>query len=182
MNIGIDISQAAYEGTGVGKYVQEMIKQIVQKDLHNTYVLFGSSLRQRDKLKAFSNEVKKINPSVKIVIIPLPPTILDILWNQLHIIPITWFVGPLDIFWSSDWTQPPLGKAKGITTIHDVSFFRYPESFHKKIINVQKRRLKQVEKTCQMILCDSQTTKDDVKKYLNIPEEKLIVVYPGYHA
>jgi len=182
MNIGIDISQVVYEGTGVGRYVREMVKHLVRIDSNNTYVLFGSSLRQQDALRLFCNEIKIINPSVKTVIIPFPPTMLDVLWNIFHIFPITWFTGPLDLFWSSDWTQPPLGKASGMTTIHDVSFLKFPNSFPQKIIQVQKRRLHQVKKACQIILCDSKTTKDDVEKYLNIPEEKLIVVYPGYHA
>lgn len=182
MNIGIDISQSVYEGTGVGRYVREMVKHIVRISPKNTYVLFGSSFRHQDTLRLFCKEIVKINPSVKTVIIPFPPTILDIVWNIFHFFPITWFTGSLDLFWSSDWTQPPLGNAKGITTIHDVSFLRYPESFPKKIIQVQKRRLNRVKKICQTILCDSQATKNDVIHYLNIPEKKLYVVYPGYHT
>lgn len=182
MVIGIDISQAAFEGTGVGRYVRELVQEIIRRDKTNMYVLFGASLRQKRKLEAFGDTIRKINPSVKIVTTFIPPTVLDLIWNKLHIIPVTWFTGPLDIFWSSDWTQPPLGNVQGITTIHDVSFLRYPESFHKTIISVQKRRLAWVVKSCQKILCDSIATKNDVQTYLHIPEEKLIVVYPGYHG
>jgi hypothetical protein len=180
MKIGIDISQVVYKNTGVGRYVREMVKHLVSIDSENTYVLFGSSLRQRNVLKSFCDEIQKINPSVKTVIIPLPPTILNILWNRLHIIPITWFTGPLDIFWSSDWTQPPLGNARGMTTIHDLSFLRFPKSFDNTIISVQKRRLKAAKRECQHFLCDSQTTKIDVEQLLCIDSNRLSVVYPGY--
>jgi len=180
MKIGIDISQAVFEGTGVGRYVQEMVKNLVKQDQTNTYVLFGSSLRLRGRLEALYNEVRQINPAVEKAILPLPPTLLDILWNKLHIFPISWFTGPLDIFWSSDWTQPPLRGVKGITTIHDVSFLRFPESFHKQIIEVQNRRLKQAFKECHHFFCDSEATKKDIMEFFHLNENKLTVVYPGY--
>lgn len=180
MTIGIDISQVVYKGTGVGKYVQELVKHLIQLDSTNTYVLFGASLRQLDTLRSYGTSLKAMNPSIKTVFLPIPPTMLDILWNRLHICPITWFTGPLDIFWSSDWTQPPLGSAKGITTIHDVSFFHFPESFDATIPAVQKRRLKWAKRECQHFLCDSKATKNDVVKLLGIDASNLSVIYPGY--
>lgn len=178
MRIGIDISQIVHSGTGVGVYVRNMVEKIVREDTKNEYILFGASLRRQHELISF---IKKLNAhNVKGVIIPIPPSILDILWNTLHIYPVTWFTGPLDVFWSSDWTQPPLDGAHGITTIHDVSFLRFPESFAQKIVDVQKRRLYWAAKTCKLFLCDSEATKQDVKKFLSIPEDKLRVVYPGF--
>jgi len=194
MRIGIDISQAVYEGTGVGRYVREMVKNLVKQDQTNTYVLFGSSLRLRGKLEAIYNEVQRINPTVEKVILPLPPALLDILWNKLHIIPVTWFTGPLDIFWSSDWIQPPLGKVKGITTIHDLSFVKFPESFESQkirlhrgqilqaVVDVQKRRLNHAVKECSHFLCDSEATKRDVETFFRVPASKLSVIYPGFSS
>ncbi|MEK7119854.1 MAG: glycosyltransferase, partial [Patescibacteria group bacterium] len=91
-----------------------------------------------------------------------------------------WFTGRLDVFWSSDWTQPPLMKAAGITTIHDLTVIRYPETFAKKIVDVHRRRLQWVARECKKILCDSEATKNDVITLLGIPQEKLHVVYPGF--
>lgn len=191
MIIGIDISQVVYEGTGVGRYVREMVRHVLGTDKTNTYILFGASLRQRRKLEDFGEAMRKINSAVKIILVSIPPTFLDVLWNRLHIIPITWFTGPLDIFWSSDWTQPPLGRAKGVTTIHDLIALTYPEETHAQteisgttisanIVAIQKRRLRWVKKECTAIFCDSQATRKDVIRKLQIPQKKLTVVYPGY--
>jgi len=182
MNIGIDISQIVYENTGVGKYVREMVKHLIRMDSKNSYVLFGSSLRRRKALISFCEEIKNINSLTKSVLIPFPLTILDILWNRLHIVPITWFTGPLDVFWSSDWTQPPLGKTRGITTIHDLSFLRFPDSFNSKISSVQKHRLYWTTRECQHFLCDSEATKRDVEILLKIDFSRLSVIYPGYSS
>lgn len=179
MRIGIDVSQVVFEHTGVGTYVKELVSHVIRRFPEEEYVLFGSSLRQRNKIHTFIERMKTYSPNVRSVVVPIPPTLLDFLWNTLHIVPVTWFTGPVDVFWSSDWTQPPLGTVKGVTTIHDVSFFRFPESFHKKIVEVQMRRLQQAKKECLHFLCDSEATKTDVMKYCHIPGDKCTVVYPG---
>jgi len=182
MKIGIDISQVVYEGTGVGRYVRELIPSLIQLAPNDEFILFGSSLRQKLKLREFMDQIRKKYSNVRTVLISLPPSVLDVLWNKLHILPITWIIGSIDVFWSSDWTQPPLGKAKGITTIHDLSFLRYPESFHSKIVEVHKRRLNQVKKECVRYLCDSEATKADVIRYCHFPANKCVVVYPGIYG
>ena len=179
MRIGIDISQIVHEGTGVGKYVREMVRALVSMDTTNEYVLFGASLRKQHIFNAFYQSLPH-RELVTIKVVPIPPTILDIIWNIFHIIPINWFIGQVDVFWGSDWTQPPLSGARGITTIHDLTIMRFPESFHAKIIAVQKRRLQWAKKECELFLCDSIATKNDCISMLGIDNEKLKVVYPGF--
>lgn len=175
MRIGIDISQIAYQGTGVAIYTENLVKNLIKIDKKNDYVLFYSSLRRkldRDLVKELISE------QVEIKQFKLPPTLLEFLWNRLHLFPIEWLIGKVDVFFSSDWLQPPT-KAKKVTTIHDLSPFKYPETFPKKIINVHQRKLKWVKKEADAILCDSQATKKDVMEILKIPEKKLKVIYPG---
>lgn len=178
MKIGIDISQIVHEGTGVARYVRELTRTLIAQDTDNTYVLFGASLRKRGVFATFFSTLPK--SKVRLVTAPIPPTVLDFLWNVLHIVPIEWFIGDVDVFWSSDWTQPPLAQAKGITTIHDVSFIKFPLEHAQKIRSVHKRRLYWVKKECEKILCDSIATKKDVTELLKISENKLQVVYPGF--
>ena len=177
MKIGIDISQIVHEGTGVAKYVRQMVRALVQSDSKNDYILFAASLRRREVFQRFAASLPR---RVALITVPIPPTVLDIFWNRLHIVPVEWFTGRLDVFWSSDWTQPPLMKAAGITTIHDLTVIRYPETFAKKIVDVHRRRLQWVARECKKILCDSEATKNDVITLLGIPQEKLHVVYPGF--
>lgn len=181
MRIGVDISQIVHEGTGVGRYVRRLVESLLRLDSQNEYVLFGASLRQRHRFYEFFETIRKGRSNVQLTALPIPPTILELLWNKLQIIPIEWFIGKVDIFWSSDWTQPPLAKAFGITTIHDLSILKYPESFNHQIVAVQKRRLSLAKKTCQMFLCDSQATRQDVIKLLGIEETRLKVIYPGFN-
>ena len=157
--IGIDVSQTVYEGTGVGNYYRQLWERLPQLDKENEYIFFGSSLRRRKK--GFW---------------PFPPTFLDLLWNQWHVLPVENLTGKLDIFHSSDWTQPPT-KAKKVTTIFDLVVYKYPESSHSKIVATQKRRLEWVKKEVDKIITISQSSKKDIVEIFGIPEEKITVTY-----
>ncbi len=179
MRIGIDISQIAFEGTGVGNYVRRMVAELLKNDKKNEYVLFGASLRRRHIFFQYFRSSAR----TRLVILPIPPTLLEFLWNRLHIIPVEWFTGPIDVFWSSDWTQPPLAHARGVTTVHDLIVLRHPKSFGaglRNIVQVQKRRLKHALVECQAFFVDSQATKTDAMELLSIPPHKLTVIYPGF--
>ncbi len=193
MKIGIDISQIAFEHTGVARYMERMVIKLVEKSPSHEFILFGSSLRKSHILKQFAATLANNHANVRSVIIHLPPILLDALWNRLHIMPIEWIIGRVDVFWSSDWTQPPLTHAKGVTTIHDLSIFTYPKDsnpephidikqgqFRANIVGVHRRRLHWVDQECTRIFCDSIATKKDIMKFLSISEQKLHVVYPGY--
>lgn len=175
MRIGIDISQIVHEGTGVATYVKHIVTILAKRYPEHEYVLFGASLRKRH---VFYEYVKNLK-NVRLVAMSIPPTILEILWNRLHIAPIEWFTGPLDVFWSSDWTQPPLRGARGVTTIHDLSILKYPRESNETIVATQKRKLTLSAKVCSIFFCDSEATKNDAHTLLGIDNEKLAVVYPG---
>jgi len=174
MKIGIDISQIAYERTGVANFVRNLVDNLLKIDSENEYVLFFSGFR-----KKIPKNFKILNRNVKTEVFNFPPTFLDILWNRLHVCPIEWFIGDIDIFITSDWTEPPARKARKMTILYDLIIYKHPEEMAQKIIAVQKRKLKWVKKESQKIICISRATKNDALQILGIEEERLKVVYPG---
>lgn len=178
MKIGIDISQIVYQGTGVSRYTTSLVSKLTEIDRSNEYVLFGTSLRQKKILKDFHRSISTRNNKVVKKIYPFPPTLIDILWNKLHIVPIEKFTGPIDIFHTSDWLEPP-AKAAKVTTIHDFLALKYPSFFPKSIIETQRRRVFWVLQETKKIIVDSKSTKKDGINLLSIPEEKMVVIYPG---
>jgi len=186
MKIGIDISQAAYEKTGVAKYVKNLVENLIKIDKKNEYILFFTSLRKeiqnsKFKIQKFDNSVKDSfgMDNVKLKIFKIPPTLLDFLWNRLHILPIEWLIGDVDVFLTSDWTEPPTMKAKKVTILYDLIVYKHPQETAKKIIEVQKRKLKWVKKESDMIICISEATKKDAMEILGIEEKRLRVAHPG---
>lgn len=177
MKIGIDISQMAFKGSGVAEYVGILVKNLLEADKENEYILFFSSMRRDIKDQILN--LKTTNKKLKIKKFKFPPIALDILWNRFHILPIENFIGDVDVFISSDWTQPPTRRAKSVTVLYDLIVYKYPKDLDKKIIETQKRRLAWVKKECDRIICISDATKKDAMAILGIEEQRLKVIFPG---
>lgn len=176
MRIGIDSSQTAFSESGVGKSMTRLISALVSQDTSNEYVLFFASLRKELPITNFQFPN---NAKVKIKKLKIPPTLLDFLWNRLHILPIESFIGNVDVFITSDWTEPPVKTAKKVTFIHDLVVYKYPEETDAKIINVQKRKLAWAVKECSAFICPSESTKKDIQEILGVKSDKIHVVNWG---
>ena len=177
MKIAIDVSQVVY-GTGVSTYTKNLVENLLKIDQDNEYILFAASLRSKKKLEEFKESLKQYKKA-SFKTISYPPTLLEFLSNRVRIFSIEKHIGQVDVFHSSDWTQPPIKSenTKKVTTVHDMVSYLFPDSVHKEIIATQKRRLKLVKKEVDMIIADSKTTKDDLVKFTDIDEEKVKVVY-----
>ncbi len=177
MKIGIDISQLAYPQTGVANYLGNLIQELVRTDRQNQYILFFSSLRR--KLPAEYANLPQQFGNVTVKTYKLPPSVLDLLWNKIHKVPIERFIGNVDLFISSDWTEPPVTTAKKATILYDLIVYKYPQETAKKIISTQKRKLRWVKKESGTVFCISKSTAKDAEEILGIEKSKLKVLYPG---
>jgi glycosyltransferase involved in cell wall biosynthesis len=175
MKVAIDISQVAYEGTGSGRYVVELVKELVKKDV--TLKLFGSAFKRSDALKKFVSEVS-ISSNLSSSQYPFPPRFFEILWNDFHQAPIEWFTGEFDIYHSSDWTQAP-SKGLKVTTVHDLIPFLFPEYVHPRIVSAHTARWKWIEREVDAIIVDAQSTKKDILNRFSINENSIYVVPLG---
>lgn len=163
MKIGFDISQIAHFG-GVSVYTQNLSQYLLKiPDLE--MIFFYSSLR-----KPYLGELPKVKE------LRLPPTLFEILFNRTRILSIDRLIGSVDVFHSSDWTQPPT-KAKKVTTYHDAVPLKFPQWSNPKIVAVHKKRLKLVEKEIDMVIAVSNSTKKDLLEVSKIPEKKIKVIY-----
>lgn len=169
MKIGIDISPIVYE-TGVSYYTKHLVHALLHLNKENEFVLFGGSLRKLAQLKKMAGNYHATKR-----LYPIPPTLTHILWNKLHIVPIDWLTGKIDVFHSSDWTQPPT-KAFKVTTIHDLVPLRFPEISHPRIVSAHKARLTWVKKEVNKIIAVSTFTKEETVKLLDINPDRIVVI------
>ena len=181
MKIGIDVSQLAYRNTGVAGYLKNLVEALLRLDQKNEYILFFSSLRKNFQFSSIrqAQDNFQSNHNFQIKKFRFPPTLLDLLWNKLHVLPIEWLIGDVDVFITSDWTEPPTLRAKKATILYDLIVYKYPNETDKKIIDAQRRKLKWVKKESDLIFCISEATKKDAMEILGIEEKRLKVIYPG---
>lgn len=175
MKIGIDISQAVYEGTGVARFTEGLTRAIIANPHGHTWTFFYYHFR-RDLPAALLTDIKQAGH--EIVTVPLPPKIMTYIWNTLHIWPIDTLIPGMDWFITSDWTEPP-ARCKKATIVHDLAFKRFPETVDPGILAVMQQKLALVAKESSLIFADSAATKADLAQYYQVTDNKVQVVYPG---
>lgn len=165
MKVGFDISQIIHPG-GVANYTKNLALAL-QKNPELEMVFFFSALR-----KSYHGPLKNVKK------FRLPPTLFEVLFNRIRNVGIEKFIGPIDIYHSSDWVEPP-SKAKKVTTYHDVIALKYPQWSHPKIVSVNKTRLKLVEREVDKIIAVSNSTKTDLLEVSNLKPDQIEVIYEG---
>lgn len=175
MRIGIDYTAAARQGAGIGRYTRGLIGALPVLDGKNSYRLFvagrGVGRRQLDA------------PNFRTCWVPLTDRETAILWQRLRLpVPVELFLGPLDLFHSPDFVLPALLTRRTVLTVHDLSFLRVPECAHPWLRQYLARVVPRSVHRASLVLADSECTRDDVVELLQVPRERVKVLYPGVEA
>ncbi|EKD58657.1 MAG: mannosyltransferase B-like protein [uncultured bacterium] len=180
MRIGIDarsiLNPEKGDAIGVGHYTYQLIRHLLKNDSENEYVIFFD-FRVREK------DVKKFaRPNVTIKFYPfsdyrkyLPGAYGEILGTAIL------QKEKLDVLHSmSAINRIPVGYGgKTIVTFHDMAMFNVPQclSAVKRTRNKAISRL--MAKKADKIIAVSNSLENDLQTFLNIPKEKVSVIYPG---
>ncbi len=183
MRIGIDISQAQYAGTGVARYMNALVPQLVEQARSDEYItLFYNSRHIPIEGLPLMSDLRALGykKNYRIVTQKLPEKVLSAIWNKFHILPIETFIGSQDVYYYSDWFTPPT-RARGITTVHDLVFRRYPETVDSYVRKAQESRLQFIQqRTPPLTICaDSKSTRNDLLELYQLEPSRVHVVYPG---
>lgn len=101
------------------------------------------------------------------------------LWTQIGL-PIRLFrKKDVDIFFTTSHYAPRFCPVPTVISIMDVSYFHFPELFNKKDLYKLKNWTQYSANKARKIITISNSSKNDIIKYYQIPEEKIEVVYPG---
>lgn len=180
MKIGIDISQIAYAGTGVGRFTQGLTSSILRFNKIHQWTFFFSSFRRQLPIQIEKDILSYGHHLVKL---PFPPTLLSFFLNDLHSLSkyLTFnfkLFSDLDWFITSDWSEPAMNTKKA-TIVHDLVFKKFPETLPNSIVHNQSKRLSHVMRESQIIFTDSKSTSRDLVAEYGIDPKKLTVNYPG---
>lgn len=169
MVIGVDANEANVEKqVGVSVYTLNLLRYFSK--LANPDLRFKIFLREKAK-----NFLPNQNPNFEYIIVPGA-----FLWSQIFLPLKLRFDKPADVFFAPAHYSPSYCPSPLVVTIHDLSYFYYPDQFRKrdllKLENWTKTSLKKASK----IIAVSKTTKKDIVKFYQVAEDKIEVIYNGY--
>jgi len=177
MRIAIDYTAAVRQRAGVGRYTRGLVQALLRLDQANRYTLLIAT----GGLKGIpiTPEGRDL-PPYKVCPLPLSDRLLTILWHRLRLpLYADLLVGGADLFHSPDFTLPPLYRARGIVTVHDLTFIHYPDCAARNLVRYLNRVVPLAVHRACLVLADSESTKRDLVTLLGVPPQKVRVVYAG---
>jgi glycosyltransferase involved in cell wall biosynthesis len=171
MKIGFDFRMGGSINAGIGRYVFELLKNILKQDSENTYYVFyhpqNTSARDIAMLREFAN--------VQIVSAPYRHYSIA---EQL-LFPRLLYKYNLDLVHFPNFNVPVTYRRPYVVTIHDM--------VHHKISGHKKSRLiyfygykyviQQAAIRAQKIITVSEAAKKDIIELLQVPTQKVSVIY-----
>ncbi len=172
MRIAIDYTPALRQGAGIGRYTRGVVTGLAEIDEVNQYTLFSAGA-------AFS-VTQPWPANFRLRVSPLPSRWLTAAWHRLHLpVPAELLTGACDLFHSPDFTLPPLRRARGLVTIHDLSFLRTPECADPGLRAFLGKAVPAAVRRAHLILADSENTRLDLIELLGVDPQRICVVTPA---
>jgi glycosyltransferase involved in cell wall biosynthesis len=179
MQIGIDYTVGVYQGSGVGRYTRTLVRALAASEREIDFTLLWARARGDD-----GKELPRLDrfagypPNFRSRRLPLNQRLLTAAWQRLRLpVPIETFAGPLDLLHAPDFVAPPTRRARRIVTVHDLTFLVVPEYAHPQLRAYLEAAVPRNVRAADHIFADSAATKADLQRLLDVPEEKITVVY-----
>lgn len=168
MTIGIDGNEANVEHlVGVSVYTHRLLEYFRNKSSEKTSCVVYLKHHPLPHMP-------KETATFRYQVIPGP-----FLWSRIFF-PLFLRTNAPDVLFCPAHYSPPFYSGKMVVTIHDVSYYYFPDEFLKKdLYKLQNWTADSVQKA-KRILTVSKTTKKDVVKFFPEVSAKVSVVYNGF--
>ncbi len=172
MRIAIDARMGDTRG-GIGVYIRELISHLADIDKKNQYFVIvnkhgdGSFVPSADNFTILVSSITRKHYFIK-----------D-LWN-LFFLPFLLKANNIDIYFNPRYVLPIFkGKTKMVVTMHDMIAFLYPEIWPGISGFRIRSYIKYSSQRADIIITISSWAKKDIVRILNIPKDKIKVIYNG---
>lgn len=174
MYIGIDYTPALRQKGGIGRYTRELVRALAARDQENRYTLFCADGPGEAQALGSNFRVRRTGWSERALLIA---------WHRLRLpLAVERWTGPLDVFHAPDFALPPLRRARGVVTVHDLAFLRVPECAEPRLRSYLMSAVPRSLRRAAHVLADSACTRQDLITLLDVPPEKVTVVPAGVDA
>jgi len=175
MKIGVDIrSLMDNRYSGVSWYTYHLLENLLALDQKNQYLLFYNS-RKKTTVPEFS-QINAFNCGFN-----YPNKLFNLAVNFFDFPKFDQLIGGVDLFFLpnlhfASWSP----NCRRVLVVHDLSFLKFSDFFPWKMRLWQKLVLRKgVIKQADILIADSDNTKEDLVDLLGIPAEKIRVVQLG---
>ena len=173
LKIALELQPCCGQRSGIGVYTYELAKRLLDHDgltYHGNIFNFAGRNDNSEKLRDVAMPIyeNKI----------LPYGVYRRIWGK---VPISYdaLFPSADVSLFFNFIVPPRISGAVITTVHDMTYMRYPETVAAKNMKRLQDGMEYSIKRSDRILTVSEFSKSEIVSCLGLPPEKIDVVYPA---
>jgi glycosyltransferase involved in cell wall biosynthesis len=179
VKIGFDAKRLYNNFTGLGNYSRFIVSALAASYPDDALVLLTPRIKSNPETAPFQH-----NPRIQTI---LPPAWmyslkLGSVWRSFMAGTAAAKAG-VDLYHGLSHelprNLPP--SIKRVVTVHDLIFLRYPQFYKPLDVKIYKAKVQHACRTAHRVVAISRQTADDIVTYLDIPPQKIDVVYQGTH-
>ena len=164
-HLAIDLRM--YRMAGIGRYLQNLLPDLIPR-------LNASKISALGKSEEVAGEGWISDPRIQFR--EFRPRIFSVAeqWAAIY-----GEYRKVDLLWIPQYNLPLLYRGKLVVTIHDLCQLANPETLANDLQRAYaKYLLSSVAKRASAILCDSEFTASEMRKFLHVPRGRVVVAYP----
>lgn len=171
MKVALELQPCCGNRSGIGQYTYEIAKRVHDQDNLEFCGNLFNFLSRNDNAEALSG----IHMPIQISTL-FPYGIYRRIWNVFPMSYDSLFQSKADVNVFFNYIVPPRIEGKVITTIHDMTYLRFPETMERRNLKRLKNGIQHSVKRSNRILTDSEFSKREIVELLSVPEHKVSVV------
>ena len=167
MRIGIDVRKL--HDFGIGTYIRNLLRQLARLDSETDYVLLCRP-EDRGALAGLGENFRPVTePAAN--------------YSLAEQIKVPWALRreKVALFHAPHYVLPPLVSCRSVVTIHDCIHLMFPEYLPNRLALAYARAsIAGASKRATRVLTVSESSKRDILRFVDIPAEKIHVIYNAY--
>ena len=105
-----------------------------------------------------------------------PARLLNRAWRYVPFPPVELLTGRVDVFHGTNFVLPPLARAAGVVTVHDLTYLRYPETVDDQV-RAYRHLVPDALRRTRRVIAVSRAMAEELTEEYSLPRE-IIVVAP----
>lgn len=170
MKVGLDGTPLLGPRTGIGRYVEELVRGLALVAPEDERVLTAFTVRGAAAL----HEVVGVQVRHR----RAPARLLQHSWQRLAWPPVELLTGRVEVFHGTNFVLPPLRRAKGVVTVHDLSYLRHSDTVEEATLRL-RALVPQSLRRASVVCVLSSTVALEVQQEYGVPAEQLVLTPPG---
>lgn len=167
MRVGIELTPLTYALTGIGYYVRHVVREL-------------AVLMAPGDLQGFIAGIRKLgdgNTMIPYRRLPMPPRFLNLTWAWGGWPSVDARLGGVDVYHAVNYRLPPLKRARGVLSIHDLGFLREPGWSNPGTNRLFGKHIQRDALRADAVITCSRATQRDIISLLGVEPERVYVIY-----